>query len=299
MSEHPKSVNTRSQNDAKSIDLYKTSHYDAVCFNLTRMLLMLLVAAMALRLPMGEGAVQERAAIVTGAAAGIGRAIAERLYADGASVVLADINGDGVAAIAAGLDPSGERVASIPCDASRPEDAQAVVDLTVARFGSIQTVVPCAGVYRTEFVNDMSDAQWRGTMSINLDGVFYLCRRALPHMSGGGAMVLVASVAAHMGGSLGHVHYGATKGAVVALARGLARELGPNVRVNAVSPGLIETAMTAEVIAREGAARLGSTPLARYGQPSEVAAAVSFLCGQDSSYITGEVIHVNGGSYMG
>lgn len=240
-----------------------------------------------------------RTAIVTGAAAGIGRAIAERFYAEGANLVLADINSDGVARLASELDPSGQRVASIGYDASHADDAQAVVDLAAARFGSIQVVVPCAGVYRTEFVNEMSDAQWRSTVAVNLDGVFYLCRRALPYMDDGSAMVLVASVAAHVGGSLGHVHYGATKGALVALARGLARELGSAIRVNAVSPGLIQTAMTAEVIASEGAARLGATPLARYGQPSEVASAVAFLSGPDSSYITGEVIHVNGGSYMG
>ena len=123
----------------------------------------------------------------------------------------------------------------------------------------------------------MSDAQWRRTMSINLDGVFYITRRAIPVMREGAAIVTVASVAAHQGGSYAHSHYGATKGGVLAYTRGLARDIAPRIRVNAVSPGMVDTPMIARNVERLGDAQIKArVPMGRVAKPSEIASVVAF-----------------------
>jgi 3-oxoacyl-[acyl-carrier protein] reductase len=141
----------------------------------------------------------------------------------------------------------------------------------------------------------MTDEQWRRMIAINLDGVFYMTRRAIPFMNKGGAIVALSSMSGHKGGSYAHAHYGATKGGILAYVRGLARDVGPDIRVNSVSPGLIDTPMLPASAVEQ---QLGSIPLARIGKPSEVASVVAFLCSDAASYITGETIIISGGLYM-
>ena len=242
---------------------------------------------------------EEKVLLVTGAASGIGRATAEYFFECGASVFLADLNANVVAELAAKMDPSGARVACMKYDAGHSTDAKAVVDACVARFGKIDFLVPCAGIYDDNLIENISDEQWLRTISVNLNGVFYIVRQAIPVMRDGGAIVNMASQAAHLGGSITHGHYGATKGAILAFTRTLAKELGPRIRANAVSPGSIETPMIARNIATRGEEIVSRTPLRRLGKPEEIASVVAFLCSDAASFVTGETILVNGGAYMG
>ena len=237
--------------------------------------------------------------LLTGAAGGIGSAIATTFHRLGARMLLADYDEAGVAALASSLDPSSTKAVAIGYDASRPADADAAVMACIARFGRIDYVVPAAAIYEDQCFSTMTDDQWRRTMAVNLDGVFYICRRSLTHMPKGSAIVTISSDAAHEGSSVGHAHYGASKGGVLTLTRSLARELAPDIRVNAVSPGTIDTRMVRDFMKRKGSEFLATAPAGRIGRADEVANTVAFLCSDAASYITGEAIHVNGGSYMG
>lgn len=238
--------------------------------------------------------------LVTGGGSGIGRATAEYFAKCGANVLLADINAEAAKSVCTTIDASGRKARSVVYNASKPEDAQAAIDECKKQFGRLDFLVPCAGIYDDGLIEELTDEQWLRTISINLNGVFFLVRRAVSEMSDGGAIVMMTSQAAHHGGSVGHGHYGATKGGLLAFCRTLAKELGHRgIRSNAVSPGTIDTPMLSEKLVMTGDGAVNSTPLGRYGQPHEVASVVAFLCSEASSYITGEVILVTGGSYIG
>jgi 3-oxoacyl-[acyl-carrier protein] reductase len=238
-------------------------------------------------------------AIITGAASGIGKATAEYFHGCGANVTIADRNLPALQAVARQIDALGARVEAVGYDAADPASAEALIAAAVARFGKIDHVAACAGIYEEQIVDQMTDEQWRRTLSINLDGVFYVTRRALPQMNDDGAIVAIASVAAHLGGSFAHAHYGASKGGVLSYVRSLAKDVAPRIRVNAVSPGMIETPMVAVNIARAGDQIREKTPMGRIGRPSEVASVIAFLCSEAASFVTGETILVAGGQYMG
>ncbi|MBC8718563.1 SDR family NAD(P)-dependent oxidoreductase [Ochrobactrum sp. Marseille-Q0166] len=234
--------------------------------------------------------------LLSGANGGIGREVAKVFAAAGAAMVLADRDLAPLLDFAATLPGPGRNIC-LPMDADDPASAQMLVDRTIAEFGQIDYVVPSAGIYLAEPFLQMTDDQWRRTMSINLDSVFYLLRRAAPHLGVGSSIVNLTSVAAYRG-AFSNAHYGATKGALVSLTRALARELAPNVRVNAVAPGIIETPMTQSLLAARGDESITQTPLGRFGKPSEIASVIAFLCSGAASFITGETIQVNGGIYM-
>lgn len=240
---------------------------------------------------------QNRTLLLTGANGGIGRETALLFYAHGANLVLTDLDYQGLNDFVSTLNASSDRVICLPMDAANPDDAQRAVDTARDCFGGLDFLVPSAGLYLSQPVAEMTDTQWRQTLAINLDGVFYLCRRAIPVLRERSAIVNLTSVAAHRG-AYTNAHYSASKGALLSFTRSLARELGPRTRVNAVSPGIIVTPMTEHLIARRGTDSIEQTPLKRLGQPAEVAAAIGFLCSSAASFITGEVLHVNGGLYM-
>ncbi len=234
---------------------------------------------------------------LTGANGGITRAIARTFFELGASCVLTDLDGRGVREFAKNLDALGSRVIGLKQDVTKPEDARQAVAAAGDRFGKIDYLVTGAGIYRDKLIQDMTGEEWHQTISINLHGVFYTCRAAIPLLPEGGAIVNIASVAGHCG-SVMHSHYAAAKGAVLTFSRSLALELAPGIRVNAVSPGLIETPLIQPLIEVRGPALIEQTPLKRFGKPEEVARTVAFLCSGWASFITGETLHVNGGLYI-
>jgi len=239
-----------------------------------------------------------RTLVLTGANGGIGREVARLFAASGANLVLSDLDPAPLQSfVQTTLQLPPERVAVLAVDSTQPKDADALVQLAVERFGGIDFLVPSAGIYLAHPFAQMTDDQWHQTISVNLNGVFYVCRRAVPHLKERSSIVHLASLAAHRG-AFYNAHYSATKGALLSLTRSLARELAPRTRVNAVSPGVIETPMTTELVQRRGADSIAQTPLQRLGQPQEIASVIGFLCSDGASFITGEDININGGLHM-
>ncbi|MDO2934671.1 SDR family NAD(P)-dependent oxidoreductase [Paeniglutamicibacter sulfureus] len=233
--------------------------------------------------------------LLTGATGGIGRQIAALFHQSGANIILMDLDAAQLESVRAQL---AVRVVAVAGDATASEAIQEALRLGSASFGEgIDFVVPAAGIYPESSILDTGEDLWRKVMSINLDGVYRLLQASIPRMNDGGAIVNFASVAGHRG-SKNHGHYAASKGAILALTRSLAHEVGPKLRVNAVSPGTIRTPMVESLVAAKGAAMLSETPLARYGEAAEVASVVAFLCSDAASFMTGEALHVNGGLFM-
>ena len=240
---------------------------------------------------------QGRSLLLTGANGGITRAIARTFYELGAGMVLTDLDGAGVQRFARELDPSGQRVLTMKVDVTSSQECDASLRLVKERFGKLDFLVNGAGLYLDQLVATMTDAQWRQTLGVNLDGVFHTCRAAIPLMGDGGAIVNIASMAGHRGSYM-HTHYAAAKGAVLTFSRSLARELAPRVRVNAVSPGLIDTPLIQPLLKVSGPALIDQTPMKRLGRPEEVARVIAFLCSDWASFVTAETIHINGGLHI-
>ena len=239
-----------------------------------------------------------RAAVVTGAASGIGREIAGQLARHGAAVAIADINREGAEEVAAALARDGAKAEAIAVDVSRPEQADAMIARAIAAFGAVDILVHSAGVGVERSVLDTTPEEWRRILDIDLSGTFYCGQAAARHMveRGYGRIVNLASTAGVRGGT-GRAAYGAAKGGVIALTKVMAVELAPHgITVNALAPGAIETALVARMHSAETRTvyRAG-IPLDRYGTPEETAAAALFLASEEARYITGHVLAVDGG----
>lgn len=246
---------------------------------------------------MGPGRFAGQAAIVTGAARGIGAATAARLAQEGAAVLLVDREEE-VVARAASLG-----AAALRLDLTEPDAGDRVVAETRARFGRLDILVNNAGISGSRPLADCDDALLDRIIGTNLTAVLKMTRAALPHLTRpGGRIVNVASVFG-IAGYPGSTPYAVAKAGVAQLTRQLAADLAPEgILVNAVAPGLIETAMTRDRLSHDADYRnaiLHPTPQRRAGQPEEVAAAIAFLASADASFISGEVIAVDGGWLTG
>jgi 3-oxoacyl-[acyl-carrier protein] reductase len=243
-----------------------------------------------------------KTALVTGASRGIGRAIAVALARGGASVALNYAGNEAAAAEALALvEKAGAgRARLLKFDVSDPVACAAAVDQVVSEFGGLHVLVNNAGIALDQLVMRQKDEDWRRTLDVNLGGAFYLIRAvARPMMKArAGCIVNLTSVVGEMGNA-GQAAYAATKAGLVGLTKSVARELASrNIRVNAVSPGFIDTDMTAALPEAAKQKMAEMIPLGRLGSAEDVANAVAWLCSDQASYVTGEVLRVNGGMYM-
>ena len=241
-----------------------------------------------------------RVAIVTGGTRGIGRAIAKALAAAGASVALTGRDAERVAEAAREIEAAGAPALGLVAELGRGEDVQRLVSDTHEHFGRIDLLVNNAGVTRDGLLIRMKDADWDEVFAVNLRAAFQATRAVARVMARQrtGRIVNITSTAGVMG-TPGQANYSAAKAGLIGLTKSAARELAHwGILVNAVAPGLIETDMTAALPAEMRETYLGQVPLRRIGTPEEVAEVVRFLASDGAAYITGQVIHVNGGLYM-
>ena len=247
-----------------------------------------------------SGSLAGKTALVTGASRGIGRAIALRLAADGAEVIVAARAIDGGREVVGTIEAAGGRARACSLDVSEDDSVESTVAELLRECGSIPILVNNAGITRDNLLMRMKREDWDLVVGTNLTGIYRTCRALVPSMirARHGRIVNVTSVVAKLGNP-GQSNYAAAKAGVEGFTKSLAREIASrNVTVNCVAPGFIDTDMT-RALAEDARKRLlDQVPLGRLGDPVDVAAAVRFLVGDDASYITGAVLDVNGGMYM-
>ena len=245
---------------------------------------------------------QPRVAIVTGGGSGIGVAVSERLAADGAAVAVFDLDGESAAATASAIEAAGGTAIAVACDVADRAAIEAGVAETAKQLGRPTILINNAGITPFGRFLEISREAFDQVMAVNLRGTFDCCQVVIPHMieEGWGRIVNISSSSAQTG-NFGQTHYSASKAAVIGLTRSLAKEFGhKGITVNAVPPSFVETPSLHRA-ADDGQLGEGidqhipTTPVRRVGQPSDIAAACAFLCRDDASYITGQVLGVNGG----
>lgn len=249
---------------------------------------------------------KDRVAIVTGGASGIGAATAKALLAEGAKVVVGDVNSEGLGKLESQMKKEGRAFLGVRMDVAQEEEVENLVNKTISHFGAIDFLVNDAGISpkhegRKANLWEMSIAEWDRVMAVNIRGVFLCCHFAVPKMieRGEGAIVNVSSLAAKVGSAVTGSHYVISKAGVIGLTKILAREVaGHGIRVNAVAPGRIDTPMIWDVPPEVNEQYKQTIPLKRLGKPEEVAEGILFLLSQAASYVTGQVLDINGGLGM-
>ncbi len=243
---------------------------------------------------------QGRVAIVTGAAQGIGRAIAERLAQVGADIAVADLDPGRCQETVCAVEKLGRKALNIKVNVADASDAKAMVEQVLKAWGKIDILVNNAGITRDGLLLRMKEDDWNLVLQVNLNGTFNCTKAVLQSMTKQryGRIVNIASIVG-LTGNAGQANYSASKAAVIGFTKTVGREYASrNVTVNAVAPGFIDTAMTHGLPADVKEMLQKQIPLGRLGTPEDIAAAVRFLVSEDAAYITGHVLHVNGGMLM-
>ena len=244
-----------------------------------------------------------RVALVTGGGRGLGRAAAFALARAGADVVVNYLrNAKAAREVATGCEGFGVRAIALKADVASSDDVKRLFTGVADKLGRLDILVASAGIWRTAAIEKMTDEQLAETLDLNVRGVFYCCREAVPLMrrSGGGRIILVASTAGQRGEAF-HSHYAASKGAVISLTKSLAPELAADrILVNCIAPGWFDTDMSRPSLddPEVGEQIIATIPLGRVGRPEEFAGAVLFLASELSTFVTGEILNVNGGAVL-
>lgn len=244
---------------------------------------------------------QGKTAIITGSAQGIGRAICELFASEGAQVVISDINAEQAQKTADEIKLKySVETAAVAANVAKLEDCESLVKSSLDKFSKIDILVNNAGITKDNLVLRMSEAEWDAVIAVNLKGVFNCIKAVSKPMlkARQGRIINIASVVGQMGNA-GQINYSASKGGVIAMTKTCAREFASrNILVNAIAPGFIRTAMTDKLTKEQKDALAVNIPLARLGDAEDIAKSVLFFASDDSSYITGHVMAVNGGMYM-
>ncbi len=241
-------------------------------------------------------------AIITGAAQGIGRAIAEEFCREGAKAVIFDINDEKGKALESQIRQSGGEAKYVRCDVSNVKDIEGAVGVAAKEFGTINILVNNAGILHSTPVEDITEEEWDRMMAINLKGVFFMSQKVLPFFkkNGSGKIVNISSLAGRMGGFANGLGYSASKAGIIGLTYGLARRLaGFNINVNALAPGTTETDILKAFTPEKIQQLRESVPIKRLGKPEDIANTVVFLASSKASFITGAVLDINGGMFTG
>ena len=241
-----------------------------------------------------------KVAVVTGAARGIGRAIAERLASEGADVALCDLQAEWLADTAAAVQGLGRKALPLAVDVGDGETVNACITEVVKVFGRVDIMVNNAGITKDTLLVRMSDDDWDAVLRVNLKGTFLFSRAVAKYMmkQRSGAIVNIASVIGLIGNA-GQCNYAASKAGVIALTKSTAKELASRgVRVNAIAPGFISSKMTDALSQEVRDQMMVNIPMARFGEPGDIAKAVVFLASDEASYVTGQTLSVNGGMVM-
>lgn len=248
-----------------------------------------------------QSALAGRTALVTGAAQGIGEAIARALFAAGAAVAVSDLAAEGAAAAARALDPAGERTVALELDVTSREAFDAAVATTHARLGPIDILVNNAGVMIRRSLWEIEEQEWDDVLAVNLRSVLFGCQAVGREMRerGWGRIINLSSLAGQQGGLVAGAHYAASKAGIIALTKVAAADLASSgVTVNALAPAAIEGPAMDGLPAELRSQLPARIPVGRAGTPDEVAALAAFLCTDEASYITGATLDVNGGASM-
>jgi 3-oxoacyl-[acyl-carrier protein] reductase len=240
------------------------------------------------------------AAVVTGSSRGLGRAIALRFASDGYDVAVNYHSSDEAAAeVADAVRDRGQDAVVVGADVSDPDAASRLVETAADEFGGVDHVVNNAGIDQHVYTESLAPADFDRIMDVNVNSAFNVTKAALSHLEASDddpSVTNVSSILAHTGAPI-ECHYAASKGALISLTRSHAGDFAPDVRVNAIAPGHIETDMTADRTPDEKAEELAAIPVDRYGQPEDIAEAAAYL--RDATFVTGETLNVNGGERMG
>jgi 3-oxoacyl-[acyl-carrier protein] reductase len=243
------------------------------------------------------GQLDNKVALVTGAARGIGQAIAVKLASEGAEIVLCDLQKDWLAETAGLVATRGRKVECFAADVSKADDVKAVVDQAAAAFGRIDILINNAGITKDGFLARMSEADWDAVLGVNLKGTYLFTRNVSKLMmkQKAGVIVNIASIIGLIGNA-GQCNYSASKAGVIAFTKSVAKELASrNIRANAVAPGYIQSKMTDQLPEEIKKKMLDLIPLGRFGTPEDVAKVVLFLASDAAAYVTGQVLQVCGG----